>query len=337
MSAPLPALRIGVLGAANIARTFISAIKGSTLVTVAAVASRDLAKAQAFAAETGVPRAHGSYEAMLTDPEIDAIYNPLPNALHAQWTIAAANAGKHVLCEKPFAVTSDEARAMFAAADKNNVKVVEAYPYLAQPHIIAAKKMMRENALGKLQTLYAAFGFTLTRGPDDVRWSPELAGGALLDGGSYPVSFTRVMAGERPTHVHAMANFTERNVDRALVGTLIFASGLQAQIACSFGTARHRRAVISGTEGLLECSFLNEAANETQTITHSKGAATQTVETLRFPGVSGFREQTHAFARLIRTGWSAWPGATPQESIDIAMMLEALAKSAREGRTIRLP
>ncbi len=332
-----PPLRIGVLGAANIARQFTSAIRGSEKVVVTCVASRDLAKARAFADEQIIAHAHGSYEALLADPNIDAIYNPLPNGLHALWSIAAAEAGKHVLCEKPLAASAAEAKAMFAAAEKNGVKLVEAYPYRAQPQIIALNKMLRDNAIGNLQTMYAVFGFVLTRGPDDVRWKPDLAGGALMDAGSYPVSLVRMAAGARPTRVHASARYTPGGVDSALMGLLEFESGLQAQIACSFGTARHRRALITGDAGLIETSFQNETTGDTPTIALTRGAGPDGIhEKLEFMGMSGFRGQTEAFADLVRDGWAHWPGATPEESIDIAMMLEALAQSAREERPITL-
>src|SRR5215470_14939249 len=126
-------LRIGVLGAAGIARQFVPAQAASRKVKVVAVASRDPAKAQAFAREFGIPRAHGSYEALLADREVDAIYNPLPNSLHAPWSIRAVEAGKHVLCEKPIAVTAAEARTMFAAARQRGLTLVEAFPYRAHP------------------------------------------------------------------------------------------------------------------------------------------------------------------------------------------------------------
>jgi D-xylose 1-dehydrogenase (NADP+, D-xylono-1,5-lactone-forming) len=331
-------LRIGILGAANIARQFTNAIRGSNKVSVVCVASRELAKARSFAHELGIAHAHGSYEALLADPNIDAIYNPLPNGLHAQWSIAAAQAGKHILCEKPLAASSAEAKAMFAAAEQHGVKLVEAYPYRAQPQIIALNNMLRDNAIGNLQTMYASFGFMLTRGPDDVRWKPELAGGALMDAGSYPVSLVRMAAGARPTRVHASAKYTPSGVDSALMGSLEFANGLQAQIACSFGTARHRRTLITGDAGLIETSFQNETVGDTPTIALTRGAGPEGIhEILDFPGVSGFRLQTEAFADLVRGGWAHWPGATPEESIDIALMLEALALSAREGRVITIP
>jgi D-xylose 1-dehydrogenase (NADP+, D-xylono-1,5-lactone-forming) len=330
-------LRIGILGAANIARQFTNAIRGSEKVSVECVASRTQANADAFAKELDIPRAHGTYEALLADPNIDAIYNPLPNGLHAQWSIAAAQAGKHILCEKPLAASSAEAKAMFAAAEKRGVKLVEAYPYRAQPQIIALNKMLRDHAIGNLQTMYASFGFVLTRGPDDVRWKPELAGGALMDAGSYPVSLVRMAAGARPTRVYASAKYTPSGVDSALIGSLEFANGLQAQIACSFGTARHRRAIITGDAGLIETSFYNETEGDTPTLALTRGAGPDGIdEILDFPGVSGFRRQTEAFADLVRDGWAHWPGATPEESIDIAMMLEALGRSAREGRAVTI-
>ncbi len=334
---PAP-LRIGVLGAANIARQFIAAIRGSAKVQVVAIASRSIEKARAFANETGVLEAHATYEEMLADPTIEAIYNPLPNALHAQWTISAAQAGKHILCEKPLAASGAQALAMFDAAKANGVYLAEAYPYRAQPQIIALQKMIRDGQIGALQTMYAAFGFTLTRGPNDVRWQRQLAGGALMDGGSYPVSLVRMVAGARPTRVQAFARMTASGVDSATIGMFEFASGFQAQIACSFGTARHRRAIITGEAGLIETTFSNETQDETPSITLTHGAAAgQSVEVRHYAPTSGFRAQTEAFADLVRGGWSQWPGATPQESIDIARMLEALAESARDGRAVNLP
>lgn len=231
-------LRIGVLGAANIARLFISSVRGSSKVDVYAVASRDGAKAAAFAKETGVAHSFGSYEAMLADASIEAVYNPQPNNLHAEWTIKAANAGKHVLCEKPFAANSAETKAMFDASAANNVYVVEAYPYRAQPQTIKLAELLREGAIGKVQLIQASFGFPLPVN-GNIRWDPSLAGGALMDAGSYPVSLVRMIAGERPTRVHAMARFADSGVDRTLVGTIDFPGGLLAQVSCSFGTATH--------------------------------------------------------------------------------------------------
>jgi len=337
VSDPAQKLRIGVLGAANIARTFITALRGSTKVDVCAVASRDAAKGTAFAKEMGLAQSFPSYEAMLADPSIEAIYNPLPNNLHAEWSIKAANAGKHVLCEKPFAANAAEVTAMLAAARANEIYVVEAYPYRAQPQTIKLAELLRNNAIGRLQTVQASFGFPLVA-PNNIRWDPTLAGGALMDAGSYPVSLVRLIAGERAVRAQAFARFSESGVDRTLMGTLEFASGLIAQISCSFGTARHRRAFIVGDVGTIDTTYFNDTGAEFPPLVHiTRGsgwdAARETIECAATPG---FFAQGEAFHDLVRHGWGAWPGATPAESIDIALMLDALATSAKSGHSVSI-
>src|SRR5262249_31737143 len=191
-------------------------VGASPKVSVQAIASRDVERGKAFAAKSGVPRVVSTYGALLADPAIDAIYNPLPNNLHAEWTIRAADAGKHVLCEKPIAVSASEARAMFEAARRNNVYVVEAYPYRAQPQTIKLRDLLDAKAIGRLQLIYASFGFLMTDAAN-IRLNPTLAGGSLMDAGSYPVSLVRMIAGERPVRVHAMAQIAETGVDRTVV------------------------------------------------------------------------------------------------------------------------
>src|ERR1700754_1882275 len=248
-------LRVGVLGAANIARSFISGVKPSGTVVVAAVASRSADKAEKFAQETGVPRFHSSYEALLADPEINAIYNPLPNSLHAEWSIRACEAGKHVLCEKPLCTSGDEARAMFAAARKNRVHLVEGYPYRAQPQTIKLLEMIHAGAIGPLQLIQSSFGFTLAPGPN-IRGSSDLAGGSLMDAGTYPVSLICMAARERPSRVSAVAHWIE-GVDHALAATLEFQSGLLAQGTSSSSTSVHRFALIAATQGVIQTQFPN--------------------------------------------------------------------------------
>lgn len=330
-------LRIGVLGAANIARSFITALRGSLKVDVCAVASRDAAKGAAFAKEMGVAQSFASYESMLSDPSIEAIYNPLPNNLHAEWSIKAVNAGKHVLCEKPLAAKSVDAVAMFAAARANDVYLVEAYPYRAQPQTIKLAELVRNHAVGRVQTVQASFGFPLVA-PSNIRWDPSLAGGALMDAGCYPLSLVRLVAGERPVRALAMAQLSESGVDRTFMGTLEFASGLIAQISCSFGTARHRRALIVGDVGTIDTTYFNDTGAEFPPLVHvTRGsgwdAARESIECAATPG---FFAQGEAFHDLVRHGWGAWPGATPAESIDIALALEALAASARTGTAVRI-
>src|ERR1700716_4370784 len=225
-----PPLRVGILSTANIGRSFVKGVQPSATVKIVAVASRDVAKAKRFAAEVGIPGVHDSYEALLADPEIDAVYNPLPNSLHAEWSIRAVEAGKHVLCEKPLCATGVEARAMFEAARQNGVHLVEGYPYRAQPQTLKLLELIESGAIGRLQLIQASFGFTLAAGPN-IRIDPVLAGGALMDAGAYPVSLARMVAKERPSRVHAVAHWAG-GVDHALAATIEFESGLLAPISC---------------------------------------------------------------------------------------------------------
>ena len=150
-------LRIGILGAANIARAFTSGIAPSRTVTVAAVASRDAGKAESFARQCGIPKFHASYEGLLADRDIDAIYNPLPNSLHAEWSIKALEAGKHVLCEKPLTTNAADARDMFSTAKRHGRHLVEAYPYRAQPQTLKLRELLAEGAVGKVQLIRSSF------------------------------------------------------------------------------------------------------------------------------------------------------------------------------------
>ena len=328
-------LRIGVLGAANIARQFISAVAPSQLVKVTTVASRDASKAAAFAKETGLGRSHGSYEALLADPEIDAIYNPLPNTLHAEWSIRAVDAGKHVLCEKPLTTTAASARAMYAAAKRNNVHLVEAYPYMAQPITGKLRALLAANAIGKPLLVRSSFGVSFSD-VTDIRLKPDVGGGALLDAGSYALSLIRIVSGEAPNRVTASVRWTDTGVDRTMAATLEFPNGLLAQMSCSLGTCFHRHALISGEAGSIETLFLNHPPIGGQpAMTVKRGtkvdAATEIVEA---PGGNGFFYEAESFAHLIAEGEKQWTGATQAESIDIAMMIEAIAASAKSGQPV---
>jgi D-xylose 1-dehydrogenase (NADP+, D-xylono-1,5-lactone-forming) len=190
-------LQIGILGAARIARLFVEGVRASRKVAVRAVAARDVERARSFARELRVPHVHPTYEALLADPQIDAVYNPLPNSLHAEWSIRAADAGKHVLCEKPLAASANEARSMFEAARRNQVYLVEAYPYRAQPVTLKLRELLAAGAIGRLQMIQAYIGFSIAD-PADIRFDAALAGGSIMDGGSYPVSLVRMVAGARP-------------------------------------------------------------------------------------------------------------------------------------------
>lgn len=333
-SSPRP-LRLGILSTANIGRSFVKGVQPSATVKVVAVASRDAAKAKRFAAEVGIPGIHDSYDALLADPEIDAVYNPLPNSLHAEWSIRAVEAGKHVLCEKPLAASASEARVMFEAAKRNGVHLVEGYPYRAQPQTLKLRELLDEGAVGRVQLIQASFGFTLKDGAN-IRLDPSLAGGALMDAGSYPVSLARMVAKEGPSRVSALAKWTDSGVDRTLVATIEFPSGLLAQISCSFDTAVHRRALIAGTEGILQTTFYNNPSPAAPPILHlQRGKGWDaSVETLEVSTTNGFLGEAESFERLVRLGPEHWTGATPGESLDIMLTLEALLRSARSEKPV---
>jgi len=331
-------LRIGILGTANIARQLIDGVRASTKLDIVAVASRNADKAAAFARETGVPQSYPTYEALLADPAIDAIYNPLPNNLHAEWSIRAIESGKHVLCEKPLATSPDDARAMFAAAKRARVILVEGYPYRAQPQTIRLRGLLAEGAIGKVRFVQASIGFPMSD-PKNIRLNPALAGGALMDAGCYPVSLVRMIAGTRPTRVHAMADFADTGVDRTLVASLEHGNSLLAQISTSFATARHRHAFIAGDAGSIGTNYFNDTSTAMPAVLELKRGSGWDAkrESIENATTNGFLAQAESFCDLVTHGWDRWTGVSEQESIDIAVTLEALAASARHRAPVDVP
>jgi D-xylose 1-dehydrogenase (NADP+, D-xylono-1,5-lactone-forming) len=327
-------VRFGVLGAANIARLFISSVAPSKKLRVTTVASRDAEKGRAFAREVGIERSHGTYEALLADADIDAIYLPLPNGLHAAWAIRALEAGKHVLCEKPIGVSAKEARSMYAAARANNRHLVEGYPYMAQPQTLKMRELIAAGAIGKVKLVRASFGFSLAD-RKNVRFVPDLGGGAILDAGSYAVSLVRIATGMSPTRVHAVSHM-ENGVDLTTVATLEFGNDVFAQVSCSFGTAFHRQASIIGEGGAIETSYLNHPPiggapmlRLKKTPTSPSAAAPELFETIDVAGGNGFLLEAESFAKLLSGDPNGWTGASEQESVDIMATLDAMAESAR--------
>ena len=337
MTAPV---RFGILGAANIARQFTRGVAGSALAVVDAVASRDGAKAAAFANELGIPRHHASYDALLADPAIEAIYIPLPNDLHCDWAIRCMAAGKHVLCEKPLAMNATEAQRMYDAARKHGVHLVEAYPYMSQPQTLHVRKLLAEGTVGQIQLITSAFGFGLVTpegapvgDPSNIRLLPERGGGGLLDAGTYSMSMARIIAGERPVRAFATGRFTQSGVDQTVVAILEFPSGAIAQVSSCMSAALHRHAVIVGTKGVIETSYSNHAPAEGGLAVRVKRGVPGTVPFIAEAVASGdgFRLEAESFARMIRDGAAAWNGCSEAESIDTALALTAIARSAREG------
>jgi predicted dehydrogenase len=337
-------LRLGVLGCANIARAFVRDVAGSAKVRVLAVASRDAAKAAAFAGAFGLARHHGSYEALLADPGIDAVYLPLPNSLHAPWAQLATAAGKHVLCEKPLALSRAEAVAMFDTAREHGVMLLEAYPYWFQPQTRDLIELLAAGAIGTPRTVQASFGFVLSNPAQNIRMKPELGGGALLDAGSYPMSLVRLVMGDAPERVRAEATWSPSGVDMSLEATLHFSGGRRAQLHCAMDEATHRHALIVGTAGVIETEFLNhtgelaqgDAWGRLQSRMRVRRGIANTVpfETVHSATGSGFRFAAEAFADVIAKRDTAAIERAAAASIDIAATLEALASSARQRREV---
>jgi len=326
---------MGILGTAKIARAFATGVGPSNTVRVTAVASRTAAKAAQFAREFDIPTAYGSYEQLLQDAAVDAIYVPLPNGLHAAWCIRAIEAGKHVLCEKPLAPTAADVRAMFDAARRHSVTLVEGFPYRSQPQTLKLKELADSGAVGRLVSIHAAFGFTLTD-PGNIRFDPGLGGGSLMDVGTYPVSLVRLLSGERPTRVYTSARWHSTGVDESLIASLEHRSGLLAQISCSFTTALRRQALIAGTAGMLQTTYWNSPPPDRPSVVQLKRGITadSRLEDVEVPALNGFRAEAEAFERSIRLGASHWNGATPDESLDIAATLEAMLHSGRSGKPV---
>jgi predicted dehydrogenase len=221
----------GLLSTARINRAIVDNMPQSERGEVLAVASRDEARAQAYARQHGIPRAYGSYEGLLADPDLQVIYNPLPNHLHAEWTIKAIEAGKHVLVEKPFALTLDEVDAVFAAAQAHGRVVTEAFMYRHHPKVLKLKELAETEAVGPARFLRVSFTATLNR-PDDFRWNPGMGGGALWDVGCYAVSLIRYLWGA-PERVAGWQKRSPSGVDETFVASLYFPEERVAQFDCS--------------------------------------------------------------------------------------------------------
>jgi predicted dehydrogenase len=292
-------IRIGVLGAARIApNALVRPARVVPDVEVNAVAARDNARAQRFAGRWAIPRALPNYQAVVDDPELDAVYIPLPNGLHAEWALAAIAAGKHVLCEKPFASNALEAkRVADAAAVRPELTVMEAFHYRYHPLMHRVVDLLRDGALGELREVRAALCFPLPRF-NDIRYSLSLAGGALMDAGCYPVHCVRTLAGAEPEVVSATARLRSPGVDRAMEAQLRFPGGAVGRVRCSMWPRRllavSARATGTGGE-LAITNYLAPSIWHRLRIT-SRGRTW----TERIPGDSTYTHQLRAFAAAVR-------------------------------------
>ena len=319
-------VRWGVLSTANIGRKAVGpAIQASRNGTLHAVASRTIEGARAYAGELNVPVVFGSYPELIDATDIDALYIPLPNGLHREWTLLALAAGKHVLCEKPLALDAAEAREMAAAAADAGLLLMEAFMYRFHPRIEALMRHVRSGGLGSLRAIQSAFTFRLTR-PDNIRLDPGLGGGALMDVGCYCVNVSRTLVGSEPVEVDARARWTSRGVDDELSGVLRFADGVEAQIQCALTQARRERVHVGGSDAWIDvpAAFLPGTGPVSWT-EHGGFGGPRVVE---FDGVDQYRRMVEHFADCVLTGALLRYPAT--EAAANMAVIDALYRSARD-------
>jgi xylose dehydrogenase (NAD/NADP) len=317
-------VRWGILSTANIGRALIRGIGMSASSCVQAVASREWTRANEWAKEHGLPRAFGSYEALLRSDEVDAIYNPLPNSLHAEWTIKALEAGLPVLCEKPFAVNAGEAEEMAAAAKRTGKLLAEAFMYRFHPMYDHILERLNEGAIGKVTSIRSCFTFQL-KDRGNIRASSELVGGSLMDVGCYCVNLARRIAGCEPVRAHAFERRT--TVDDTLLGTLEFPNGILCHFESSIENHPRSCAEIAGTEGMILIEKPWFPGEENARFVLRRGDREELIQT---PGADCYQLEVEDFVNAYRTHRPLrWP---PEDAIANMAVIDALYASVREGR-----
>lgn len=324
-------LRIGILGAARITPlALIDPAKENADVEVAAVAARDTTRAATFAVKHGIVRVHDDYDRLIADPEIDAIYNPLPNGLHGKWTRAALAAGKHVLCEKPFTANAAEARETAELAAKSDRVVMEAFHYRYHPLTLRVEEIIASGELGALTRVEAALCFPLPRF-SDIRYDFSLAGGATMDAGCYAVHMVRTFGGSTPEVVAAHAKLRNPRVDRAMTAEVRFAGGQTGRVRCSMWSSRllQINARVVGERG--ELRVLNPVLPHLFNRLSVRSSGGRRVE--HFTRRPSYAYQLDAFAAAVLRG-EPFP-TTPEDAIENMIVIDAIYRAA--GLPLREP
>ena len=318
-------VRWGVLGCADIAiEKVIPGMLGSKLSRVIGIASRSLDRATAVARDLGIPKYYGAYQALLDDPDIEAVYIPLPNHLHAQWTIAAAAAGKHVLCEKPLALTSVEARQMVEACEAAGVKLMEAFMYRFHPMWAEVRRMVARGAIGELLAIQSWFSYRNVD-PNDIRNIPEFGGGALMDIGCYPVNVARMLFDGEPIGVKGSIRRDEVFGTDVVTSALLDFGGRHATFTCSTQLEPDQKVHLVGTAGriLIEVPFNIPPAFRPRILVFSGGDAPVApgVEIHEVDAGDQYGLQADAFSRAVRDG-----GPVPTDPHDAVSNLEVMER-----------
>ncbi|MDI4643571.1 Gfo/Idh/MocA family protein [Cohnella hashimotonis] len=327
-------LRWGIAGCAGIAvNAVMPAIQSSETGVIAAVASRDISKAKAAADKFGIDRAYGSYEELMEDPDIDAVYIPLPNHLHREWTIRAAEAGKHVLCEKPLALTAREAAEMAEACARSGVHLAEAFMYRHHPRIGQIRHIVGSGEIGSLRALNGAFTFNNASDAANIRYRSDWGGGSLYDVGCYPLSAARLIVGREPeaVTVHAMFSPEHDNVDMMASGLVEFSDGIALTFDCGMWAAFRQTLEIVGTDGriFVPHAFLTGADNAGFEV-HGTGGS----RIVQADGVNAYRLEVDDFASVV--AGEKEPAFPADDALRNMRLLEACLQSARRRERITL-
>jgi predicted dehydrogenase len=317
-------IRIGVLGAAAIVpMALTNPARDVPDVQVTAVAARDPKRAEKFARRNRIPRVHKTYQDLFDDPEIDAIYNPLPNGLHAEWTIKALRAGKHVLCEKPFASNTREAVDMANAAKETGKVLYEAFAYRTHPLTAHMKKVISSGELGKIQNIEARFGF-LNLNLSNIRYRYDLAGGAQMDAGCYPISMVRFLMGEEPVVTSAKARLVRPQVDSRMESQLRFPSGAEARVICDMLSPRIFDSFLKVQGDAGEMTVISPFQPHwfhLFTVRNAKG-----VKRGQIKGENAYVSQLKTFVNAIRSGSPF--NTNPEDSINNMKVIDAIYEKA---------
>jgi predicted dehydrogenase len=326
-------LRWGIIGVARIATVkVIPAMQRSETCEVVGIASRDLAKAQEAAKQLNIPKAYGSYEEMFADPEIDAVYNPLPNHLHVPISIKAAEAGKHVLCEKPIAMNTAEVLELIAARDRTGVTIGEAFMVRTHPQWLRTIELVRGGRIGQLRYAMGSFGY-FNRSPENIRNMANMGGGGLMDIGCYPIKTSRMVFGEEPRRVcGTLVDDPDFGVDILGSAILDYPSG-QCVFGYSTQAVPNQRMQFFGTAGRIELPIpFNAVPNETSCILIDDGSDIKggSIKVEEFAPCDQYRIQGDVFARAVRTGTP--PPVPLQDSFCNMAVIDAIFRAATSGK-----
>ena len=322
-------LNWGLLSTARINRALMPPLRASKRNQLLAVGSRSQESADGYAREWKIPRAHGSYEALLADPEIDVIYNPLPNHLHAEWTIKAVEAGKHVLCEKPLALTVDEVDAIQAPASKHGRVVAEAFMYRHHPQTLKVRELIKDGSIGRLKLIRGSFTYVLSR-ERDVRLDPAMGGGSIWDVGCYPISYARTVVGENPLEVFGWQVSGPTGIDETFVGQMRFNNDILTQFDCSFVIPYHSFMEIIGSEGTLNIPKPYKPGID-EKIYLTRG---DKIETIKIKGQELYIGEVEDMADAILLGREQH--IPLDDSRANVAVISALLESARIGKPVKL-